>query len=265
MNDYLKGKRIIIVGPSPSLLKFNKGSFIDSFDVVCRIKKSFPVQKDMESKLGKRTDILISHLKIKGKSSYQNNFTLLDSNEFNRFDWEYYLEKNLDVRSSKYGNKKNAYRHFKKHGQKEGREHKFNNPIRFIYFPFPLIKQFKRFYLTYKEECKNIDLPVEYQKNTDNLDYLKKKLDPYDPTTGIAAIKGILDYNIKELYITGITFQKDGFMSSYKSEKEHKVRTDQVKNIHNMDKEIQVLKELMSLDKRIIIDETLQEILEKYL
>ena len=41
------------------------------------------------------------------------------------FDWKYYLNVNKDVRKSKYGNKKNAELHFKKHGQKEGRAYRY--------------------------------------------------------------------------------------------------------------------------------------------
>ena len=37
-NQYLKGKSVIIVGPSPYMLEQEKADFIESFDVVVRLK-----------------------------------------------------------------------------------------------------------------------------------------------------------------------------------------------------------------------------------
>ena len=48
-SNFLSNKRVIIVGPSSSLVNKGMGKFIDSFDVVCRIKKSFPVPKEYEN------------------------------------------------------------------------------------------------------------------------------------------------------------------------------------------------------------------------
>lgn len=56
-NEFLKDKRVIIIGPSPSLEESDKGDWIDSFDVVVRMNKAFPVEEGMESDIGSRTDI----------------------------------------------------------------------------------------------------------------------------------------------------------------------------------------------------------------
>ena len=72
--NYIKNKSLIIVGPSPSLIGKKLGNFIDSFDVIFRIKKSFPVPKEYEVDLGTKTDVLISHLKISSRNYNQNNF-----------------------------------------------------------------------------------------------------------------------------------------------------------------------------------------------
>ena len=53
-NDYLKNKKIIIVGPADYV---NNGSFIDEFDIVVRINKGHNQTNDKE-KYGSRTDIL---------------------------------------------------------------------------------------------------------------------------------------------------------------------------------------------------------------
>jgi hypothetical protein len=66
---FLKNKRIVLVGPSPSLLDRVDGKLIDSYDIVIRIKKGYPIPKRLVSHLGRRTDILCTHLKTE-----QNNF-----------------------------------------------------------------------------------------------------------------------------------------------------------------------------------------------
>jgi len=56
--DYLKGKRVIVVGPAPHMDGSKMGDFIDSYDVVVRVNRGYRISKDMVSDLGQRTDIL---------------------------------------------------------------------------------------------------------------------------------------------------------------------------------------------------------------
>ena len=56
-NDLLKDKKVIIVGPSPSLVGSGKGKEIDDYDIVVRVNKGFPIEEGLESDLGSRTDI----------------------------------------------------------------------------------------------------------------------------------------------------------------------------------------------------------------
>lgn len=56
-NDYVKGKSIIIVGPSPYLKGKQKGEFIDSHDIVIRMNKGWNIPPDMQKDYGTRTDI----------------------------------------------------------------------------------------------------------------------------------------------------------------------------------------------------------------
>jgi hypothetical protein len=58
LNNYLKGKRVAIVGPAPYLKGQGKGSLIDSYDVVVRIQHDILDMKDF----GSRTDIVQSCL-----------------------------------------------------------------------------------------------------------------------------------------------------------------------------------------------------------
>lgn len=56
-NKFLKDKRVIVVGPSPSLEGSSKGKEIDSYDIVVRVNKAFPIEKGLETDIGSRTDI----------------------------------------------------------------------------------------------------------------------------------------------------------------------------------------------------------------
>jgi len=56
-NELLKDKKVIVVGPSPSLEGKGMGEYIDSFDVVVRINKAFPVEEGQQKDIGSRTDI----------------------------------------------------------------------------------------------------------------------------------------------------------------------------------------------------------------
>lgn len=54
--DFLKDKKVAIVGPSPHLIGKNKGDIIDSYDIVCRVNEVHPT--GYESDYGNRTDIV---------------------------------------------------------------------------------------------------------------------------------------------------------------------------------------------------------------
>ena len=56
--NFIKGKRVIFVGPSPCIMGESKGTFIDSFDIVIRTNGSFPVDKDNVIDYGERCDSL---------------------------------------------------------------------------------------------------------------------------------------------------------------------------------------------------------------
>ena len=48
---------------------------IESYDVICRIKKSFPVDSALEEYIGSRTNILLSHLKVNNNSNIEDIIT----------------------------------------------------------------------------------------------------------------------------------------------------------------------------------------------
>lgn len=259
-----KGKKIIIVGPSPNILNNNNYEKFESYDIICRIKKSFPVPKNLENSLGERTDILLSNLKLRKGDIYQNNFDKLKKEDMIEFDCEFYIENNPNFQKDleKKGKVK-IYKHFLKYGKecKCKCNYRFKNKINFILFPYPLINQFERFYTNFQNSCSHVPFPVIYQEEEDSYNYLKKELNGYEPTIFMAGIYHLLKYELKELYITGITFQRDGYINSYRTDEEHDIRKNQIKNIHNMDNEINLLKKLIEQDKRIKVDEELEKIL----
>jgi hypothetical protein len=59
-SQYVKGKRIIIVGPSNSLENKNLGKEIDKYDIVIRLNNSYPIfiNKENHRDIGTRTDVL---------------------------------------------------------------------------------------------------------------------------------------------------------------------------------------------------------------
>lgn len=56
--NFLKDKKVIIVGPAESLLERGNGEFIDSFDVVVRVNRGIEPTFLNSKKIGSRTDIL---------------------------------------------------------------------------------------------------------------------------------------------------------------------------------------------------------------
>ena len=76
--NYLN-KRVIIVGPAEYLLKSNNKDFIDSFDIVIRIKSGYPVPKKYINNLGSKTNIIYSNL-----VPIRNNFTRNNLKEINK-------------------------------------------------------------------------------------------------------------------------------------------------------------------------------------
>ena len=81
MNDYLEGKNVILIGPCNSLIGKNLGDFIDSFDIVVRIKRGYPVPESLYQDLGTKTNLLYTTLRLDNGS---NNLTKKDVENINK-------------------------------------------------------------------------------------------------------------------------------------------------------------------------------------
>ncbi len=55
---FLKGKKVALIGPAPTLEGSNLGSYIDSFDIVCRINHSLLIPEDLIKDYGLECEIL---------------------------------------------------------------------------------------------------------------------------------------------------------------------------------------------------------------
>tara|TARA_Y100000389_G_C17467150_1_gene526675 strand:- start:2978 stop:3826 length:849 start_codon:yes stop_codon:yes gene_type:complete len=71
--DFIKGKRIAYICPSPHLRGKKLGAWIDSHDLVVRVNQSFHMTEDLWEDYGKRTDILMNCMNIhKMNALYEN-------------------------------------------------------------------------------------------------------------------------------------------------------------------------------------------------
>ncbi len=57
-NEYLRGKRVALVGPANVVSGSSNGDYIDGFDIVIRLNKSFEISPDRYKDYGSRTDVL---------------------------------------------------------------------------------------------------------------------------------------------------------------------------------------------------------------
>ena len=91
---------------------------------------------------------------------------------------------------------------------------------------------------------------------------MKKK-----PSTGIVTVYNLLQYDIKKLYITGMSFYDIGAIkkrrSYYGGYQDNIIYIDKKKINHNMVRETGLMRDLYENDKRIECDEVLKEILQR--
>jgi len=56
--EYLRDKRVCLVGPSSHILEVNQRDFIESYDVVVRLNRSWPIPEELNNCSGIRTNVL---------------------------------------------------------------------------------------------------------------------------------------------------------------------------------------------------------------
>jgi hypothetical protein len=73
--QYLKDKKVVIVGPAYTMVGSQQGKLIDSYDTVARINDALPIPTELMEDIGRRCDILYSNLDEKLKKGEERSIT----------------------------------------------------------------------------------------------------------------------------------------------------------------------------------------------
>lgn len=237
--EFLKGKKVAIIGPSPSVRNEENGDFIEeNYDIIVRINKQWKHDSKLDSFIGKRTDILYNCLDYKEDCGGMLNI-------------DYIKKQNI-----KY----------------------IVDPIKFVYFNKndrdPLFAGKKRLdYYTIFHLNNMGTIPFHTIKKEYYEEWDKKTQTRIN--TGMLAILHILKHDIKELYIKGFSFFRDGYLSDYRS-KIANINTNeknsgnlvyqymQYRGNHDQKKQWLYFKELLkdeNISKKVKMDSTLEKIM----
>jgi len=240
-SNYLKGKNIIIVGPSNILEGSKQGEEINNYDIVVRLNNTFPINplhKDyslIHEDIGNRTDVLyhtgaiMRSLKWAANRYNTGRIKLLDRD---KIKWI------VAKRDPVYGNEK---------------EKRALN--RFVLL--------NRKYVI-AEKTKGITLNTVFDFFVNDL---RIKLDGTEPNMSTIAIMHLLEFNIKSLRILGCDFYSGEYHKSYfipdylewDNFNKTLIRKDGQKRKtpkvpHDYKKQIKFLLNVFENDKRVIID-----------
>lgn len=111
-------------------------------------------------------------------------------------------------------------------------------------------------FLSVNQETINFTVP-----RTEYWDKIEKIMQTR-PNTGVWAILDLLSCRIKELYITGITFFKGGYLKEYKDFNEQQALEYLEKDgCHKQPPQIEYMKKILTSDKRVKMDRHLEKII----
>ena len=132
------------------------------------------------------------------------------------------------------------------------------NGVKFVVSPYPFSGVFYNDIINYISQYK-FDLPfrtVKQSKFSAFRNQLKTR-----PYTGTSAIMDLLTFDIKALYITGIDFYNTPYYSQYRRIKRNKLSSLRDNSIHSAYPQMEYLLYKSLIDKRIILDKTLEKLL----
>ena len=218
---FLKGKKVVLVGPAHKTKGTLQKDMIDGYDIVVRMNLAFKIPVKIQKDVGTRVDVLYCAL------SY------------------YYFKKKIFTRSS---------------------ISKFKNNIKWIISTGIHRENILKIASYNKSSEANVGLR---QVGREDVKFISKKLEE-KPSVGVSTIYDLLKYDISELYLTGFTFYN--FMVS-KSQGRNKYYYDgyspnyllhagAVFN-HNIKKEAEFVKKLCEGDKRVKINNLLEDTFSK--
>ena len=179
--DIFSGKKVAIIGPSPSIYNEENGCEIeDEYDIIVRINKQWHHDSSLDTYIGKRTDILYNCM----------NFSEECGGIINT-DYVKHHNLKLIVDPIMFG-----------YNMQNTRDHIFRGIKRLDWYVM--------FHLNNRNNIPfgmiNMDKYIEWDKQVDTR-----------INTGLLAILDVLSSDAEEVYIKGFTFFKDGYISNYRN------------------------------------------------
>lgn len=223
--QFLKGKRVALVGPSNSTKNTRQHDLIESYDIVVRLNDGFILPEKFPEDLGVRTDILYT-------STRKNIF-------------------------------------FGKEHVPDVRFKKFKEQFKWISIASASTHSGSALHIRKIPKDKR---PAIYLVGLDTYQKAKKgawrlrnrKQVSRKITTGFVAICDLLQYPIKELYVTGLTFYRHDNQKRVKQYREGIKRRHISKYHNNSYGEFSYFVEMISNDDRIVCDNYLTNIVQQF-
>ncbi len=213
---YLKGKRVALVGPAPSILNSKQGVNLERYDVIVRLNKGVPPPPELTTDIGWRTDVLYNCMNPSEECGGAIDIKLLH-----------------------------------------------DNGIRFLVSPYAPYKSYRFardinvFGMRNLKDSNSVPF-CHIDKN-----YFARLMSLIKlPNTGISAMLDLLQHDIKELYITGFTFFKGGYVKQYRGYSEAQVLARMAKyNLHDQDRQLHYMQRILHDNPRVKMDQALSEII----
>ena len=175
--NFLKNKKVAIVGPAKSIEGTRQGALIDSHDVVVRVKSTY-IPPDLREDLGSKTDVLYT--------DDESTNDILPGDTVRKSGAKWSINESSDLRDEKVD-------------------------IKYICSVYPQGEWFfGRFIEALERFSQSHDVRIIGDKP-----YFEVKKHTNRPNAGFSAIIDLLTAPISELYITGIDFYRSLYRGSY--------------------------------------------------
>ena len=236
--EYLRGKRVVVVGPSKGSSCVRQGSHIDSFDVVIRIKDTY-VKPEERVFLGTRTDVCYTTNPLENSVVTQRNNTFTHPT-----DEKQYRPTKLDV---------TRYEH-----------------IAWVVSAYPSEERFmdKNTFVRFKQSVKRSGVHTKVCMCPPNK-YFEVKSLVNRPFSGFSMLLDVAGSLCSELHVVGMDFYRSGYRASHingmYTDKtiRYAATTDDGNEGHRPDLMYKYFKyQMMKNDKRITVDDSLRSFLE---